>query len=100
MKIEASNPEFESCADCVYSDDSEEVCILRGCIHAVAQVKECYVPKSPTIERTGKWKRVSADKYIPSASHVYRCSRCGDINWLISKFCPNCGAKMEVQDDS
>ena len=48
--IEEANPDYESCADCVHSDDSEEICILRRCIHAVSRLKECYVPKSPTIE--------------------------------------------------
>lgn len=46
IQIEESNPSFESCFDCIHSDDSEEICILRRCIHAVSQLKECYVPKS------------------------------------------------------
>ena len=50
IQIEGANPDFESCQKCIYSDDSEETCILRRCIHAVAQLKECYVPKHPTIE--------------------------------------------------
>ena len=50
IQIEESNPSFESCSDCIHSDDSEEICILRRCIHAVAQLNECYVPKQPTIE--------------------------------------------------
>lgn len=48
IQIEESNPSFESCSDCIHSDDSEETCILRRCIHAVAQLNECYVPKQPT----------------------------------------------------
>lgn len=47
IQIEESNPSFESCSDCIYSDDSEETCIFRRCIHAVAQLNECYVPKQP-----------------------------------------------------
>ena len=56
--IEESNPDYESCANCIHSDDSEEICVLRRCIHAVSRLKECYVPKSPTIEperKTGKY---------------------------------------------
>lgn len=47
IQIEESNPSFESCHKCIHSDDSEETCILRRCIHAVSQLKECYVPKQP-----------------------------------------------------
>ena len=56
--IGESNPGYESCANCIHSDDSEEICVLRRCIHAVSRLKECYVPKSPTIEpeqKTGKY---------------------------------------------
>lgn len=47
IQIEESNPSFESCSDCVHYDDYEEICIFRRCIHAVAQLNECYVPKQP-----------------------------------------------------
>lgn len=36
---------FESCFNCVHSDDDENLCILRNCIHAVAELKECYTKK-------------------------------------------------------
>ena len=87
--IEEANPDYESCADCIYSDDSEEICVLRRCIHAVSRLKECYVPKSSTIERTGKW--------IDCDGGIATCSACGD-RWGVygvMKFCPNCGAEME-----
>ena len=48
LHIEEANPSFESCDNCIYSDDSEEMCILRRCIHAVFLLKECYVPKPQT----------------------------------------------------
>lgn len=97
IQIEESNPSYESCIKCIYSDDSEETCILRRCIHAVAQLKECYVPKPPTIEpqrKKGRWKRVSADEYTQSAIYVYRCDKCEKCNFGMSNFCPNCGAEM------
>ena len=47
IQIEESNPSFESCHECIHDDDYEEICIARRCIHAVAQLKECYVPKQP-----------------------------------------------------
>ena len=55
--------------------------------------------KQPTIEaepvRRGKWtSRTNESKH----TDWYSCSGCGgqfDYKW---KFCPNCGAKMEVDD--
>ena len=58
------------------------------------------IADAPTIEPerpTGHWERVSADRYIRSANHACKCSRCGtvvipDDGWC---FCPACGARME-----
>lgn len=38
---------FESCDDCVHSDDSVVLCKMRGCIHAIMSydIRECYKPK-------------------------------------------------------
>ena len=88
IQIEESNPSFESCSDCIYSDDSEETCILRRCIHAVAQLNECYVPKQ---RKRGHWIQISP-------AGIYECSECGqyvmtsDID--VYDFCHRCGAEM------
>lgn len=38
---------FESCDDCIYSDDAEEICYKRGCIHAIDEIniRECYTQR-------------------------------------------------------
>jgi hypothetical protein len=38
---------FESCDDCIHSDDAEVICKMRGCIHAIMDydITECYIPK-------------------------------------------------------
>ena len=100
IQIEESNPSFESCHKCIYSDDSEETCILRRCIHAVAQLKECYVPKQ---RKKGRWIKKTIKKKI---ENDYSCSECGrhvsvmrgyDVR-LVYPFC-HCGAEMEGQDE-
>lgn len=30
--------------------------------------------------------------------HPYKCDQCGEHSETISNFCPNCGAKMEVEE--
>ena len=98
IQIEESNPSFESCNKCIYSDDSEETCILRRCIHAVAQLEECYVPKQPTIEperKKGRWINHRCD----DGHHIADCDQCGhSLQWFddgTPKYCCECGAKME-----
>lgn len=105
IQFEKSNPSFESCFDCIHADDSEEMCIIRRCIHAVGQLKECYVPKQPTIEperKKGKW---IGDRLISTNGGTYgvrRCSECEayyqDVGYGWN-YCPNCGADMREEGD-
>lgn len=46
IEIETDD-DFNSCDDCVYSNDIANICKMRGCIHAIAteDIKECYIPK-------------------------------------------------------
>ena len=37
---------FESCDDCIHSEDSGAICVLRCCVHAIEKLKECYVSKT------------------------------------------------------
>ena len=95
IQIEESNPSFESCNKCIHSDDSEEMCILRQCIHAVAQLKECYVPKQ---RKKGMWIEHNPHKW--GLGIVFECSECGEkIDCEPSNYCPNCGAEMEDPED-
>ena len=36
---------FETCLGCIHLDDSEEMCVLRECYHAIYDLKDCYIPK-------------------------------------------------------
>ena len=47
---------FESCNDCIHCDDTEAICTMRGCIHAIMyyDITECYRPKE-------KEKRISEE---------------------------------------
>jgi rubrerythrin len=49
-------------------------------------------------QKSGKWRRVSIEKYIQHAMAYYVCSECGGQTIGEPKFCPNCGAKMESED--
>lgn len=103
--IEEANPDYESCADCIHSDDSEEICVLRRCIHAVSQLKECYVPKSPAIEpqrKKGHWIRHPEQKNIFNGKTI-ECSECHEkytVRYVEDElFCRHCGADMREPED-
>lgn len=42
---------FMSCSDCIHAEDSEEICVLRKCVHAISELKECYIERGKS-----KWK--------------------------------------------
>lgn len=44
------------------------------------------------------WLRVKIS--LSSDAEIFLCAACADVAFRISKYCPNCGAKMkEVHDD-
>ena len=94
IQIEESNPSFESCDKCIHYDDSEETCILRRCIHAVSELKECYVPKQ---RKNGEWEMVS--HYETPPTYIYSCSECRHKSFGFYNYCPNCGAEMRGNAD-
>lgn len=49
-QLEPEEP-FEKCSDCIHADDSEDMCILRRCKHAIAETVECFEPKQPDEEK-------------------------------------------------
>ena len=55
------------------------------------------LPSVTPQQRTGRWSKVSMDKYIQHATYYYECSECGDQHIGQVNYCPNCGAKMEVE---
>ena len=48
------NENFKSCDDCVHSNDGENICRLRCCVHAFYRLKECYYPKRGKAENEDK----------------------------------------------
>jgi hypothetical protein len=42
---EQPEQDIEHCATCIHAADSEDICILRKCKYAIAELKDCYEPK-------------------------------------------------------
>ena len=69
---------FENCRECRLLE-REEV--------------NAYIDRMPTIDAA----HVKHGKWIDKGSLSCRCSKCGCKNGHESKFCPNCGAKMDLE---
>lgn len=55
--------------------------------------------QTPTIEaepvRHGKWVMIGADKR--GRGGIHKCTACNNTYPYTCKFCPNCGAKMDLE---
>lgn len=65
LKIKV-NSSFESCDDCIHCDDTEEICKMRGCIHAILDddIKDCYQPKESRKTPKGFPKGMTNGEFI------------------------------------
>ena len=75
---------FTGCLDCKYGNDSEAMCMLRGCMHAV-KLKECFERK----RSEGKWVTIT------ELGQQEVCSNCGEKLDKGAIFCSSCGTKVE-----
>lgn len=94
---------FASCTSCIHAADSEDMCILRRCVHAIAELKECYEPKERGEGQWTGYKTENGWKRTDGSPIFLTCSECGgtvlnngSAHWY---FCPHCGARMEDCDE-
>lgn len=45
--------------------------------------------------RHGRWKVIDAEE-----PRRYGCSECKRLSWHMENYCPNCGAKMDEEEDA
>ena len=57
------------------------------------------VPSAQPERKTGRWTRISMDKYIRHAQAWYRCSECSAEFIGKYKYCGNCGADMRGEEE-
>lgn len=83
--------------------DADAIKLPKGFFEEVDNVPKFYewLNKQPTIEerKTGRW--IADDLFSRP-----RCSECGELcfglhafDYELTRYCPNCGARMEVQDE-
>ena len=65
VKIKA-NSSFESCDNCIHSNDIKEICKMRGCIYALTEndIKDCYQPKESRKAPKGFPKGMTNGEFI------------------------------------
>ena len=102
----------DNCGSCPYAIPYEFRCATKMGEDAAAAIEElqaelekkrtadCWGCKCEKLEpRRGEWIDRYDEDDKPFFKRKYVCSACGDWNtYGKSKYCPNCGAKMEVQE--
>jgi len=57
-----------------------------------------YVP-----EKQGEWEKYTKSQYLCFDTYqdvvIYSCSKCGRETIITTKFCPDCGAKMDLNKE-
>jgi hypothetical protein len=96
-----------TCDDCISRDEAIRLA-EQGQIQGYEwQFKKlCTLPSVTPQPKIGKWLDCYKEMPIFNAGgftetkHVgWTCSCCGENNfWIKSDYCPNCGAKMEVEE--
>ena len=52
---EQPEQDIEHCETCIHSTDSDDICILRKCKYAIAELIDCYEPKQPERMTNRQW---------------------------------------------
>ena len=82
---------MSECTNCIHQ------CVCAG--YEVTRADNCqYHAKITEYQpvRHGRWNIRTFD----SPREGYYCSECGTVEWRTSRFCPNCGAKMDGGDEN
>jgi hypothetical protein len=71
----------------------------KGLFKSVCVAIKCFVEQMPTVDAVevvrGRWDVVCEYEDFQYAS----CSACGKRSEYMTKFCPNCGAKMNIEKE-
>lgn len=79
------------CRVCPFLHDTDICPGWNGCALIDCDIQEA--------KRDASWIRYNNPLYSPfdnTLPWVFKCENCGEANERETKYCPNCGAKMEV----
>jgi len=104
--ITLCSEEQDQCGDCISRSETYKKMLDLQCkkreryldiddVHNVIYK----MPPVSLMPKMGRWRKVSMDKYVQHATYYYECSECRDEIIGKHNYCPNCGAKMEGDND-
>ena len=88
-----------TCEDCISREEALKVmcdnCPMYNCVCGCSSYRHIERMPSVTPQPTiGKW--INVDSLDGALWHA--CSECGETEFYATNYCPNCGAKMEVEE--
>lgn len=75
-----------------YAVDKDE--LIKALQYDRHQYEKGYSDAVANLQKTGRW----IDEWVGCCICLNRCSNCLQDFTMESKYCPNCGAKMEVEE--
>ena len=80
----------------ILEEEKEESCLLESYGDGDTEWAKAYNMAIYALKhkpKTGQWIKRFEDE-----EERYYCTACSDYEYFTSKYCPNCGAKMEVEE--
>ena len=85
---------LQLCEDCI---SREEVMKILHTMYAVDQLEELKIMQQKVRELPSVTSGLKTGKWIDDNKYCWICSNCNEKELSHTRFCPNCGAQMEVE---
>ena len=90
-----------SCADCDLHNPFSETPYCRRLLKAIpinGRLENCPIAEVPSAEKRGEWKTTVLDhEAFGVRPMLLYCSCCNRCVVYPTRYCPNCGARMEIE---
>lgn len=96
--------DLKHCDECTYQYGCSTYMAFKKIIEDFTRDRQIYERCGcPLVEieepKTGKWKVVEVLHGEWEGTKMYACDKCGEkVGVFKSNYCPNCGAKMEIEE--
>ncbi|MBQ7445945.1 MAG: hypothetical protein IJS71_08455 [Clostridia bacterium] len=98
LNVEMTVP--EKCVDCALYNDRTKCChvLNQWCALGIEKLPNCPLVGDVEPIKHAYWKDCEINLFDGIDEYeTYRCSECTSLSFRRSKYCPECGARMEEE---